>query len=203
MLENTSENKVFVNVVDGKFTVRVDQTTPNAKPRTNKNNKVVYELQYDSITGHLVNIYDQVVDNEYGSFRTITFIVADADETYYINMPYSSRESKGILMRLPNANLLHAISIKIARKDHVFTWIQQQGVTIPLKWTKDQPGDLPQMVEIEAKGVKTWDDNEQMKYLVSYIQANVVAKIPSRSKDQGFNSPALPPPDLMNNDLPY
>ncbi len=203
MLENTSENRTYVSVVDGKFTIRAEKSTPKAKERQNKNGATVYELQFDTITGMLENILDHKTENQFGTFRNIVFIMRDKDELYSVSTPYSSRESKGILMRIPNVDITKPFKLKIAKKDHAFTWITQNEVTIPSKWTRECPGDLPQMIEIEIKGKRAFDDTDQMKYLFDYIQQNVISKIPSQSPDQGFNSPALPPPDLMNEDLPY
>lgn len=203
MLENTSENKIFISVYDGKFTVKTDQSNPKAKERINKNGTKVFELHFDSISGFLENVQDFKTENANGTFRNIVFTLRDKEEVYSLATQYSSRESKGILMRLPNINLKNPIEIKIAKADHPFTWVTQNGVKVPLKWTKDQPGDLPQMKKIEVKGKDTYDDTEQMKFLFEYIQANVIAKIPSSSPDHVFSSPPLPSNPASEDDLPF
>jgi hypothetical protein len=205
MLENSSENRTYVSVIDGKFTIRAEKSTPKAKERQNKNGVLVYELQFDTISGMLENVLDQKTENQYGTFRNIVLIIRDNSELYNVSIPYSSRESKGILMRLPHADLSKQIKFKIAKKDHAFTWITQNDSTIPLKWTKENPGELPGMVEVEIKGKKTFDDTLQMKYLFDFIQQNVLSKINSQSTEQGFNSPPLPANDLSatDDDLPF
>ena len=205
MLENSSENRTYVSVIDGKFTIRAEKSTPKAKERQNKNGILVYELQFDTISGMLENVFDQKTENQYGTFRNIVFVIRDNSELYNVAMPYSSRESKGILMRLPNADLKKQIKFKIAKKEHAFTWLTQNDLTVPSKWTKDNPGELPKMVEVEIKGKKTFDDTLQMKYLFDFIQQNVLSKIISQSPDQGFKSPALPAIDLStsDDDLPF
>lgn len=203
MLENTTENKTYVSVMDGKFVVKTEKGTRNARERENKNGTKVYELQFDTIGGLLENVQDFKTENQFGIFRNIVFTLRDGAEVYSVSTPYSSRESKGILMRLPNVDLTKPIKLKIGKKEHAFTWVTQFGVTVKPMWNKENQGDLPQMVEIEVKGKRTFDDTDQMKYLFDYIQTHVVDKIPSTSTDQGFNSPALPPADLMHDDLPY
>ena len=203
MLENNNENKIYVSVYDGKFTVRTDQSNPKAKERINKNGTKIYELLFDGISGILENVQDFKTENPFGSFRNIVFTLRDKEESYLLSTPYSSRESKGILMRLPNINLKNPIKIKIAKKDHPFTWITQNDVTVPAKWTKDNPGNLPQMVKVEVKGKETFDDTEQMKFLFEFIQTNVVGKIPSTIPVQGFSSPELPTGPTHEEGLPF
>jgi hypothetical protein len=192
MLENSSENKTFVSVIDGRFTIRVEKNTPKAKERQNKNGILVYELQFDTISGILENVLDISTGNQYGTFRNIVFIIRDGNELYNVAMPYSSRESKGILMRLLNADLTKQIKFKIAKKEHAFTWLTQNDLTVPSKWTKDNPGELPQMVETLINGKKGFDDSEQMKFLFNFIQDNFISKIVARYNNQISNSPQLP-----------
>jgi hypothetical protein len=204
MLENTSGNKTFVSTFEGKFTVKSDANNPRAKKRVNKNNVEVFELQFDTITGVIENIFDNTQEGAYGTFRNIVLIVRDGDEVYSLSVPYSSRESKGILMRLPNADITKPIKIKIGRKEHIFTWITQNEVTVPLRWTKDAPGDMPRMVQT---GDKTWDDTDQMAFLYDYIQKHVLIKptaIPDPgSTDVARNVSSLPTPTGTDEDLPF
>jgi hypothetical protein len=203
MLENNNENKTYISVYDGKFTVKSDPSNPKAKERTNKNGAKVYELLFDSISGFLENVQDFKIENPSGSFRNIVFTIRDKEEVYSLSTPYSSRESKGILLRLPNINLKNPVKVKIAKKDHPFTWVTQDDVTVPAKWTKDNPGSLPPMVKVEIDGKENLDDTEQMKFLFEYIQTNVFAKSPSSLPVQGFSSPPLPPVSPTEDDLPF
>jgi len=201
MLENTSDQKTFVSTLDGKFVVKAEKGTRNAKERTTKSGATVYELQFDKISGMLQNIQDFENENENGKWRNIIITLRDADETYSVSMPYSSRESKGILYRMPNVDLTKPIKICIAKKEHPFTWVTQFGDTVKPMWTKDNPGDLPPMVETEINGKHAFDYSAQMQYLMEYIQTQVVSKIPSTV--QASSSSELPPPDFMQDDKPY
>ena len=205
MLENSSENKTFVSIIDGRFTIRAEKNTPKAKERLNKNGVLVYELQFDTISGMLEKIIEVSTENQYGNFRNFVFIIRDGNELYNVTMPYSSRESKGFLMRLPNVDITKEIKFKIAKKEHAFTWLTQNDLTVPSKWTKDNPGELPQMIETLINGKKGFDDSEQMKFLFNFIQQNVLSKIITQSPDQGANSPQLPETNIpaVHDDLPY
>jgi hypothetical protein len=211
MLENTQSPLTFVHIVNGRFAIVVEAGTKYAVERTKKNGFKVHEQYFDTITGTIEKITDETTENEHGSWRNLVLTMTAKNETCRLNLQYSSRETKGILMRLPNADIKKPLSLKIGRKDRAFTWVTQKGETVPLKWTKDNPGELPRMEKIMMGGKETWDDTDQMDYLIKYINDNVLPitdpnHVPTKP-DQAFNSPQLPPPDLMYNadrdDLPF
>ena len=46
---SNSERAIYLNIIDGKITRKVNQETPNAVARTNKKGDTVYELHYDKL----------------------------------------------------------------------------------------------------------------------------------------------------------
>ena len=62
-LENREAGN-FINILGGKFAIRVSQGTPEAVERVNKMGKTVHEKFYDKFTAKLVGIKTQ--DSAYG-----------------------------------------------------------------------------------------------------------------------------------------
>jgi hypothetical protein len=212
--QNTSnQNKAYVNIVVGKFAFRAKETTPNAVSRTNKNNVVVWELHYDTLSNMRISKIEKVESKDYGPNWEVT--LREADEVYVLNLPYSGRTTNGLFHRLPNINFgmpvtLKSFYIENDKKPGTFRTyltVEQGGAKIENAFTKEKPNGLPEMEQIEVKGKLVWDDTKQMRFMEKLLNEVIIPKIESLNaapKPEIVPSePELDGPDLDDDDLPF
>ena len=177
-LENREGGK-YISIFNGKFTQRVQEGTPGAIERVNKNGKVVHEKFYDSFTAKLVNI--KIGDSPYGKQWTFSF--RDNGEVYHLNLGYSNGFAKQFVKMLPNIDLSKEMKISPSVKEvdgqkKSSLFVNQDGIAIKHAFTKDNPNGLPTMEEITVKGNKVWDDTKQMAFLEEMVYEKILPKLP-------------------------
>lgn len=177
-LNNSQSKGVFLSISNGKLVQQVKEKTDKTVTRTNKVGREVHELFYDTLTGFLVDV--KTKESEYGKFWV--FVFKDGDTYYNVETNYSSGYAVSFLKALPNADLSNVITIapKLiidGDKKNSVLFINQGGKGLKHYWTKDNPGELPQLKKIKVKGKDTWDDSDRLAYLEEYIKSNILAKI--------------------------
>lgn len=176
-LENRAEGN-FITILGGKFCQRVNENTPGAVMRTNKLGKTVYEKFYDSFTGKLVGIKTQ--DGTYG--RSWIFSFRDAGEVYHLQLSYSNSFATAFLKMLPNIDLTKEMKVspsvkEVDGKNKSSLFVNQDGVSVKHAYTKEAPNGMPNMVEVEIKGNKVWDDTDRLKFLYDMVMTTIVPKL--------------------------
>lgn len=175
MFNDRKPLKNYFNIVEGKLTIRVPEGTPNAITRTNKIGKVVHEVKHDSFTGKIDSITTS--DSPYGKNWEIDFKAHD-ESIWTLQLGYSSSFAKALLKKLPNIDLDQEVTIspfsgEIDNKKISTITVYQNGIKVEPFYNKETPNGLPQMELITVKGVETWDDTKQLKFLEEMVAATM------------------------------
>jgi hypothetical protein len=181
-LENRESGK-FINILGGKFTIRVPEGTAGSVARTNKEGRVVHEKHYDSFTGKLVGIRTQ--DSNYG--KNWIFSFQDAGEVYNLQLSYSNSFATAFLKMLPNIDVTKEMklqpSIKVVDgKNKSSLFVNQGGVSIKHRYTMEEPNGLPPMEQVIVKGQPVWDDTKRITFLHEMVVRDIIPKLPKPSE---------------------
>jgi len=177
-LEN-NEHAVYLSIGDGKITRRVKTPTATSVTRTTKEGKTIHEEIYDAVTGHITNI--TVSSHEtYGKFWNVH--IKDGEDKYILQMNYSSGYASSFLKQLPNVNFNFNVrfspNVKMnGDKKQVTLFLSQRGIPLKHAFTKDNPGDLPPMVQVRVKGVMQWDDTDMMEFFEKMVKEEILPKL--------------------------
>lgn len=170
------ENTVaYLYIFNGRIAQRVDNPTEKTVSRTNKNGVRIHERYYGAVQGMLTNI--ELENGDYGKQWILHF--QDGIDKYILRLSYSSRVAKSIFCRLPNAALDEFITV-IAWKDKddkEACAVRHGNANIPMRYTKDNPNGLPQMVKTVENGKDVWSDADQMKFLENLVLETIVPKL--------------------------
>jgi hypothetical protein len=187
-LENSQHGQIYLSVFSGKLTRRVPADTEGSVSRENKNGKVVHELTYDKLSGILTGI--EFREGDYG--REIHFCIEDCPDTYRLQLPFSSKVAKSIIMRLPNCDLSAPLDIHTGwdkEKESTFAWIVQNGSKVLSAYTKENPGGLPPMEQIKVKGKDTWDDSKQLEFLDAMLKKDILPLFGKKTEPRDTKEP--------------
>lgn len=174
-----SSRATFINIIGGKFAVRVKEGTEGAVQRINKNGDAVYELQYDHFTGYIKDLY--VVNTEkVGKQYNIKLTTSNGDE-YVWTTPYSNPYTKAFLKMLPNVDFTKVVKItpsskEVEGKRNNTLFMSQDNNIVKHAYTKDTPG-YPELEQLMVKGQLTWDDTKQMQFLENVVETQVLPKL--------------------------
>ena len=178
LIESDSVFKKYFYVLRDKFVTKANKDEAGAVERVNKNKETVYEHQYDAVRGKITNI--RLVKKLFKRGDEWRWDVTLTMEQHQIvvSLPFSSRVSKGILLRLPNIDLTEMVKLKAfyfeETNKQVMVVYQGQGLKdkVLAFFTKDNPNGLPPMERITRKGQEEWDDTKQLKWLWEYMNKN-------------------------------
>lgn len=180
MFSDKKPLKNYFNIVEGKLTIRVPEGTPNALTRVNKIGKTVHEVKHDSFTGKIASITTSV--SPYGKNWEIDFKAND-ESIWTLQLGYSSSFAKALLKKLPNINLDQEVTVspfsgEIDNKKISTITVYQNGTKVEPFYNKENPNGLPQMELITVKGVETWDDTKQLKFLEEMVKTTMQSTTP-------------------------
>ena len=94
-------NTIYLSVADGYLVRSHKEANSNTTQRVTKTGKLVHEEKFKDLTAKLVGA--ETKENDFGKQWCLKF--QDGEETYIVNMPYSSRYSASFLKALPNIDL--------------------------------------------------------------------------------------------------
>jgi hypothetical protein len=167
---NKNEGRgMFLNISNGKI-VRQHQNPVEGVTitRENKNGKVVHEETFDSITGVITSIKSK--ETPFGMVWEVT--VTDGEETFILSWNYSSRYTNHFFRALPNIDIAQEVKINPwsmrdkndPSKTAIGLSMYQGGNKVEFYYTKDEPRDMPDLVQTKVKGKIQWDDSDQLEF---------------------------------------
>lgn len=178
MALGNSNSAIYLSVSDGKIVRRFKEPTAQSKPRTNKLGNTVHEETYDYVEGMITGI--TVRDSDYGKFWCVN--IQDGSDAYILQFQYSGGNANSFLKSIPNADLRKPIRIRPAveidgDKKRSKLFLVQDDKALRWFWTKDNPGEMPNLKKVKIKGVEQWDDSDMMEYLEAYVAEHITPKL--------------------------
>ena len=178
MALGNSNSAIYLSVSDGKIVRRFKEPTAQSKARTNKMGNTVHEESYDYVEGMITGI--TVRDSDYGKFWCVN--IQDGADSYILQFQYSGGNANSFLKSIPNADLRKPIRIRPAveidgDKKRSKLFLVQDDKALRWFWTKDNPGQMPNLKKIKIKGVEQWDDSDMMEFLEAYVAEHISPKL--------------------------
>ena len=173
---NTNDLK-YIGTFQGKFTIRTSQSTEGAVSRINKLDKEVWEIQFNRLTGKLVEIKQK--DGDYG--LRYHFIIENGDMTAALETSLNSNLASSIINRLPNLDLTKPFEIVArwnASKERALFFVNQDGEEIKdffQEWDADNKKwilhhKFPAWEKKKINGEDKWDSSKQIAYQQKVIE---------------------------------
>lgn len=163
-LKKTTSNATWVGISEGKFTLGKGE---------NKD-------KFPAFEGLLIGISFRDAEFQGKKRRDVVLLFLD-ETTYKVAFNVSSGYGKQTLMKLPNCDISRPIELcptyeEVDGNKKSGMFVNQGGNSIKQKWTKDDPGQLPQSVAIDTPKGVVWDDRKQCQWLEEFIMAVVAPK---------------------------
>lgn len=211
-LNKDEGRRVYLSITDGKLTRQhknpVDKVTVS---RVTKTGKTVHEEFFRSFTGKLKSI-----KSKEAPFGTVWECVMEDDgQEYMISWQYSSRYANNFFRALPNVDLSKEFKLAPWSMDDklkpgkkvVGISLYQEGWKdgrVPFKYTKEEPGDHPQMKQVKKKGKMEWDDSEQLEFYEGMSKAiNEHLKAAPAATTEPYVGPEIDEDNEPEDDLPF
>lgn len=178
MALGNSNSAIYLSVSDGKIVRRFKEPTAQSKARTNKMGNTVHEESYDYVEGMITGI--TVRDSDYGKFWCVN--IQDGADSYILQFQYSGGNANSFLKSIPNADLRKPIRIRPAveidgDKKRSKLFLVQDDKALRWFWTKENPGQMPNLKKIKIKGVEQWDDSDMMEFLEAYVAEHITPQL--------------------------
>ena len=158
-LKERSASATWLSLSRGKFIIKNDDGS---------------KTEFQALEGLVVGLGFQDAEYEGKKYRKLYLAIADGGDVFKVSFDAASGYGRQTLMKLPNCDLSQPLELSPSYKEDgakksTGMFLSQCGNSIKQKWTRDNPGDLPQMEQVIFKGEIKWDDTSQMKYLEDYV----------------------------------
>lgn len=130
---------------------------------------VKYLMEFDQLTVYLKDAKAEATN--YGKRWTVKGVIDD--EVYFLQFKYSSGYSRSFFKQLEMVDLSKPVTINASYEEQEYEgkltknsalWIAQDGKWVGFKYTKDNPGDLPDWEKVTVKGEEQGDDTKMQQY---------------------------------------
>jgi len=171
LTNSTNDSSKIVTIVKGKFTVRLpdDADNPKAVERTLEKGanagKVVKELRYTGLEGKIQSCY--VDESDFGA-NFVTILEDEDGARFKLQVPLDSQFFGQYAKRMPNIDKSKSLFLGIGYdkdRQRNFLFCKQEGVNVPMKFTKDEPNGMPEPTTKTVKGKEVWDWEAQENFL--------------------------------------
>lgn len=149
--------RTFVSIINGKFAIRADEDTPNARKRhSEKLGKDVWEIIHETFTGRLKAL--EIKSTEFGD--QLSILMDDVGDLYEFQIPTESRYFTSFCDRIENVNLNEELKLapysfedkekknsKGGAKKVSGINIYQNGKKVEKYYSKEHNGDKPTLKE--------------------------------------------------------
>ena len=189
-----SNQQTFVTIVGGKFTIRLQDgdTNPDAVERVLEKGpnagKTVRELQFTHLDGMIES--GEMHQSDFGT--DFTLIMSDGDESFKFQIPLESQYFGQVAKRLSNIDHTKNVVFGLGwdkEKQRNFLFIQQDGVSVHMNYTKDNPNGMPPPVKKTVKGQDKWDFEDQENFLYD-VAIDWLAGLDGQTRAEPAQEPA-------------
>lgn len=158
-LEKNQGKLIFVNIKEGKL---------YTKPKDG-------EIQFfDKLSGTITKV--EFAEDEYqgNKYEKAKFLMVDGDDKFLFQVRTDSGYFRGLCNKLktgdPAKPLKISASYKVENeKPQTTCFVEQNGKSLKHAFTKDNPGDFPQLEKISFKGNDMWDGTKQIQYWKDWL----------------------------------
>lgn len=178
---NNKPNVGFLKIFGGTFRQKVNINTPGSENRTNKEGNVVSEMVYTDLEGTITKV-DVDSHEEYG--YSLLIDVSDEKEIFQLQLPLSSNHADNFLNKAANIDFKKPVTFspyqfipKGEEKEKRGMVIKQDGKKIENHWTKENPGDLPDLEKKKVKGKEVWDNSKRIDFYVETVIPSLQAEL--------------------------
>jgi len=161
-LGNDEGRFAYVNITKGKLAIKRD-------------NEIVY---FNYIEGYLTGL--DIREDEYQGrkYQKLCLSIRDNPEDYQLQMRFDSGYARAFCNMVEHLDLKAKIKIKPTYeekegKGSSGMFINQNGVAIKWKYTKDHPHDLPLLEKVNYKGQDMWDNSKQQQFYYELLMHKI------------------------------
>lgn len=189
--------KVYLNIVGGKFAEKAKSDTPNAVKRfSEKKNQDVWELLNDRTSGTIKSMV--IEKGDYG--KQLIISMSDVDENYLISLPVESKYFDSFCSKIGNANISQSLELapysfepKEGGAKRVGMNIFQGGNKLEYFFSKENPKGKP-FPESEKLDEESWKiyKLQERKFYCQFIESLTIKKEEPKASSQPEESDDLP-----------
>lgn len=170
---NNKPKMGFLKILQGTFRQEVPAGTPGSQSRTNKEDRIVNEMIWTELEGKITSV-DLKEHEEYGYQLCIN--VSDGKEAFQLQLPLSSNHADTFLNKSANIDFKKPVTFspyqftpKGEEKEKRGMTIKQDGVKVESAWTKENPGEVPELEKKKVKGKDVWDNSKRIDFYVERV----------------------------------
>lgn len=164
-MEGTRERSIFVQIKNHRLAryVTADDDISNQNIVTIESSTDLKEdwLLFDYLDGEIKIIYH--THSSKRGFDILNIVMELGDDKRTLQMPFFMDQCQHFLKRMENIQYSKPVRIQVGYdkvKDRGFLWVTQSYGNVKVKYTKENPGDLPKWEQKDGR----WNRDKETAY---------------------------------------
>jgi len=190
--EDKRNDARFVTLAQGTMYYKTDEHDPKGILTTGSLNDgssySFYKKEIGAFTGKITSMQYQIHE-KFGTKLNIR--IEDYDDVIILQIKSDSSTHDSLLNSLANCDLSKKVRISASKgKEGKGTnvWVQQNGININWKFTKENPGNVPKAVVKKIQGKESWDFSEIHNFWYEYCINELIPSIQGDSASTETNT---------------
>lgn len=189
-LQTNSNRGTFVNIKEGKLYTKEKDKDP---------------VFFDSISGTITGVNFKEEEYQGKTYEKCELQLVDGDDRFILAMRVDSGYFRGFVNSLKSGNPTKPLEISPSSKlvndrPQTTCFVKQNGTPLKHAYTRDNPGDLPQLESVTFKGQQMWDSTKQTEFWKNWLNGIDFTK----QESKGYSASNVQPSDISpEDDLPF
>lgn len=160
-LETSTGRSTFVNIKEGRLYTKEKDKAP---------------IFFNAISGTIAGVNFKEEEYEGKKYEKMELILMDGEDKFVLSIRTDSGYFRGFCNSLRSGNPTEKVRITpnyklVNDKPQTTCFVSQNDVPLKHAFTKDHPGDYPQLEKINFRGQELWDGSKQVEYWKRWINS--------------------------------
>jgi hypothetical protein len=148
--------------------------------------------EFDAVDGIVKNVAFKNDEYNGTKFRLLILTLEDNGNKFLVQVRTDSGYYRGLTNSIANADISQAVKLvassKIGEngKPQTTIFVNQNGKALKWKWTKDWPGELPELEKVKVKGQMVYDNSKQLEFFEKFWTKLVQSEKATVSEESPF-----------------
>lgn len=176
MLDNSSNDTIYVGTFNGTFTVRCSPDAKGAVQRTTNTGQVIHEQHYNKLTGYIESLDYRKRDHDGITYRSLIIAMSSSGGRFQLELDVFSDAALKFYHVMESIDPGHEVTLSIGKKDKdLLFFVHQHGAALKWNYTnQDKRGrpDWEAFEEIDLDGVRRtkWSKVKQVQFFLEKLQ---------------------------------
>jgi hypothetical protein len=176
MLDNTTNDTVYIGTFNGTFTVRCAPDAKGAVQRTTKTGQTIYEQHYNKLTGYIESLDYRKREHDGITYRSLIIAMRSNAGRFQLELDVFSDAAIKFYHVMESIDPAQLVTLSIGKKDKdLLFFVHQQGAVLKWNYTNENKRGRPdwepkEEIDLDGNRRTVWSKVRQVQFFLEKLQ---------------------------------